>query len=35
MVVEGTSETFEDQLEEILGISADDTPAFKAFLQSV
>ena len=35
MVVEGDSSTFEDNMEEILGISADDTPAFKAFLQQV
>ena len=35
MVVEGDSDTFEDNLEEILGISQDDIPAFKAFLQQV
>jgi len=35
MIVEGTTDNFEAEMERIIGINQDDIPTFKKFLQTV
>jgi len=35
MIVEGTTDNFEAEMERIIGIKQDDIPTFKKFLQTV